>query len=648
MDSGEGNDGTNLGGAGEYQNNYPHPLYLQQQYGEGYNRMPRNVRGRRYNHNYYNTDINNSRSGVSSSEDDGDGMFVGNMNPQQRYSYEQNPYKYAQGGDRLAVYCFGRGEDGQLGLGDTSAHDEPIYVDSLRGIGVKDVACGSGHTVVLTVDGEIMSWGRGDDGRLGQNSFEWKYVPRSVVALQGISITHITCGSYHTAAVSSNGELYTWGGGMYGKLGHGNERGHSQPKRVEALVGAIVSSVACGSRHTAIVTSKGKVYSWGDRENGVAGHSDPEGHQYTPKIIEALDNEKVTQISACGFHTGCLTEDGKVYTWGEGKFGRLGSGNERHCTSPRIVESFVGQSPTQIACGGFHSAVITADGRLATFGGGEHGQLGHGNFSNKLKPAFVKALEGVFISQISCGWSHTVALSSNGQVFTWGNNDHGKLGLGSRKKASSPQLVEKLQDQNVVKIASYNEHTAVLVKMDDCLADSLVSVSSSFVNEMKKLVNNEEFSDVIFQVEDQPIYAHRAVLVQRSAHFSAMFRSGMREATERKVVIQGVSFSVFLLLMEYIYTDSVEIDPEHAIGLFVVADLYQLDRLKEVCKTIMKRNINCENAAMMLQEASDANCEVLKEICMDFIVNNFDYISKTEGIKLISHSMLIDILARRP
>ena len=187
-------------------------------------------------------------------------------------------------------------------------------------------------------------------------------------------------------------------------------------KRVEALVGAIVSSVACGSRHTAIVTSKGKVYSWGDRENGVAGHSDPEGHQYTPKIIEALDNEKVTQISACGFHTGCLTEDGKVYTWGEGKFGRLGSGNERHCTSPRIVESFVGQSPTQIACGGFHSAVITADGRLATFGGGEHGQLGHGNFSNKLKPAFVKALEGVFISQISCGWSHTVALSSNGQV----------------------------------------------------------------------------------------------------------------------------------------------------------------------------------------------------------------------------------------
>ena len=79
------------------------------------------------------------------------------------------------------------------------------------------------------------------------------------------------------------------------------------------------------------------------------------------------------------------------------------------------------------------------------------------------------------------------------KVFTWGNNDHGKLGLGSRKKASSPQLVEKLQDQNVVKIASYNEHTAVLVKMDDCLADSLVSVSSSFVNEMKKLVNNEEF-----------------------------------------------------------------------------------------------------------------------------------------------------------
>ena len=66
----------------------------------------------------------------------------------------------------LNVYR-GRGEDGQLGLGDTADQDEPTYVDALRGVGVKEIACGSGHTVVLSTDGEVYTWGRGDDGRLG-------------------------------------------------------------------------------------------------------------------------------------------------------------------------------------------------------------------------------------------------------------------------------------------------------------------------------------------------------------------------------------------------------------------------------------------------------------------------------------------------
>lgn len=157
----------------------------------------------------------------------------------------------------LIVYTWGRGEDGQLGLGDTSDQDEPTYVDALRGVGVRQIACGSGHTVVLSTEGEVFTWGRGDDGRLGHGDNGWKYVPRITQSLAGQVVSMVTCGSYHTAAVTGNGDLYTWGGGMYGKLGHGDEAGHSTPKRVEALVGLAVSQLACGSRHTAIITSSG-------------------------------------------------------------------------------------------------------------------------------------------------------------------------------------------------------------------------------------------------------------------------------------------------------------------------------------------------------------------------------------------------------
>jgi len=227
-----------------------------------------------------------------------------------------------------------------------------MQVDALRGVGVRQIACGSGHTVVLTTDGEgeivvariiqkswicgfilleigrrvadiiscrlllVYTWGRGDDGRLGHGDNGWKYVPRICQSLTGQVVTQVTCGSYHTAAVTGNGDLWTWGGGMYGKLGHGNEAGCSTPKRVEGLAGLAVAQIACGSRHTAVVTSQGALYSWGDKENGVSGHGEVEGHQYTPRLVERLAGKRIVQLSACGFHTGCLTDTLELYTWG--------------------------------------------------------------------------------------------------------------------------------------------------------------------------------------------------------------------------------------------------------------------------------------------------------------------------------------------
>merc|ERR1712185_493773 len=110
----------------------------------------------------------------------------------------------------MTMFSWGRGEDGQLGLGDTNDRACPVLVEPLRARGgVKHIACGSGHTVILTDDGLVLTWGRGDDGRLGHGDNGWKYVPRIVDALSGKAIRQVTCGSYHTAAVSDSGVLYT-------------------------------------------------------------------------------------------------------------------------------------------------------------------------------------------------------------------------------------------------------------------------------------------------------------------------------------------------------------------------------------------------------------------------------------------------------
>ncbi|KAL7506841.1 hypothetical protein ACHAXN_004063 [Cyclotella atomus] len=617
-------------------------------------------------HNYYS----NRGYALDNNKD----IFSGSDNAEENAlkSLKSNDTTQRQIYGELTVYSWGRGEDGQLGIGDTSDQDEPTYVDALRGVGVKEIACGSGHTVVLTGEGEVYTWGRGDDGRLGHGDNGWKYVPRLTHSLTGQIITRVTCGSYHTAAVSSNGDLYTWGGGMYGKLGHGNESGHSTPRRVEAMTGMNVTDIACGSRHTAVVTNRGCLYTWGDKENGVAGHGDTEGHQYTPKLLERLSGKKVVQISACGFHTGCLTDSMEVYTWGEGKFGRLGHGAERNCHTPRLVESLLGKRPRQIACGGFHSAVITQDGKMYTFGGGEHGQLGQiiptlvclnfefasGDKVNKVKPTLVQALENVVLQQITCGWSHSVALTSEGEVYTWGNGDHGKLGHGSGKKVSTPQLVEKLVGQKVVCVASYNEHTAALVEPNAVSSEGgsrrhapgvMVPVSAGFLHDLKEMVNDDEYSDVTFIVDGQPVHAHRNVLAKRCEHFAAMFRSGMRESEQgAEIPIPNITRPVFLLILEYLYTDSVKIELEHAVDLYIASDLYQIATLRDMCSVVVKRGIGTENAAYLLQQAHDAHCQVIKDVAMEHIVANFDTISKGEGIKAVSHGLLLEILSLRP
>lgn len=213
-------------------------------------------------------------------------------------------------------------------------------------------------------------------------------------------------------------------------------------------------------------------------------------------------------------------------------------------------------------------------------------------------------------------------------------------------------MVENLKNYRVVRVASYNEHTAALVEPFDVQnglagGGTATPVTSTYSSQLRALVNDEEFSDITFMVEDHPVYAHRALLAQRCDHFAAMFRSGMRESVEKIVPIVDISLSVFLLLLEYIYTDSVKIDVEHAIGLYIAADIYQLDRLRDMCCTVVKRNLNAENAGTLAQTADEKLCTILRDLCMSYIVDNFDVVSKTEGIKQVSHGLLLEILAQR-
>jgi len=179
------------------------------------------------------------------------------------------------------VYACGEGIAGRLGLGNSSNASVPMLVHQLSDYVVKKIAVHSGgkHVMAITQDGKLFSWGEGEDGKLGHGDTLSRHSPTLVTTLASKRISDIGCGSSHSAAVTSCGELYTWGLGDYGRLGHGDDKTTMVPKLVKGLEGKRVVQVACGSRdaQTLALTDQGHVYSWGDGDFGKLGRGGSEG-----------------------------------------------------------------------------------------------------------------------------------------------------------------------------------------------------------------------------------------------------------------------------------------------------------------------------------------------------------------------------------
>merc|ERR1712039_477105 len=172
---------------------------------------------------------------------------------------------------------------------------------------------------------------------------------------------------------------------------------------------------------------------------------------------------------------------------------------------------------------------------------------------------------------------------------------------------------------------------------------------SSLVSELRGFLNEQKLSDVAFIVEGKPVYAHK-LLCMRCSYFQAMFEGQMREARQNTVTINNVSQRVFLALLEYLYTDEVEISLDIAMDLFVVADQFGVERLKRLCEKKILVSISIDSVATILQAASTHVAHGLRQSCMDFILRNFDAVSKTAAFEEMGRSnveLVFEVLKRR-
>ncbi|XP_014490310.1 PH, RCC1 and FYVE domains-containing protein 1 [Vigna radiata var. radiata] len=352
----------------------------------------------------------------------------------------------------------------------------PKALESAVVLDVQNIACGGKHAALVTKQGEIFSWGEESGGRLGHGVDSDVPHPKLIESLSNTNIELVACGEYHTCAVTLSGDLYTWGDGTYnyGLLGHGNQVSHWVPKKVNGhLEGIHVSSISCGPWHTAVVTSAGQLFTFGDGTFGVLGHGDRKSVSL-PREIESLKGLRTVQ-AACGvWHTAAIVEvmvgnssssncsSGKLFTWGDGDKGRLGHGDKESKLVPTCVVALVEPNFCQVSCGHSMTVALSRSGHVYTMGSCVYGQLGNTQADGKLPTRVEGKLSKSFVEEIACGAYHVAVLTSRTEVFTWGKGANGRLGHGDTNDRSTPTLVEALKDKQVKSIACGTNFTAAI------------------------------------------------------------------------------------------------------------------------------------------------------------------------------------------
>ncbi|KAL1459278.1 hypothetical protein WDU94_011280, partial [Cyamophila willieti] len=275
------------------------------------------------------------------------------------------------------------------------------------------------------------------------------------------NIVQIEAGQFATFVLDTTGSVLVYGKGW---LGLANTTIQPLPKRIPLEVKIVsLSASKCSEGHVLAVTSEGEVYSWGVGEHGKLGHGNTLSQRRPKLIMGGLYGKRVTQVSAGHSHSAAVTEDHLLFTWGEGDHGRLGHGDLKSRHSPTLVSEL--SDVTAVSCGESHTLVLGVDGVVWSMGSGNWGKLGHDDTSKLTSPKRIEALRKFRVKRVCAGTTFSLALTWDGLVFWWG------LGLRASSISSLvPVLVTDLSSHQIVDISIGDSHVLALSQYNEVFA----------------------------------------------------------------------------------------------------------------------------------------------------------------------------------
>ncbi|KAL5547330.1 hypothetical protein UlMin_007017 [Ulmus minor] len=459
------------------------------------------------------------------------------------------------------VYSWGSGANYQLGTGNEHVQKLPCKVESLHGSLLKMVSAAKFHSVAVTARGEVYTWGFGRGGRLGHPDFDIHsgqaavITPRQVISgLGSRRVKAIAAAKHHTAIATESGDVFTWGSNREGQLGYTSVDTQPIPRRVSSLRSKIVA-VAAANKHTVVVSETGEVFTWGCNREGQLGYgTSNSASNYTPKVVEYLKGKVFIGVSAAKYHTLVLGADGEVYTWGH-----------RLVTPKRVViarnlkkgggttlkfHRMKRLHVSAIAAGMVHSWALTDDGALFYWVSSDP----------DLRCQQLYSLCGQNVVNISAGKYWTAAVTATGDVYMWDG----------KKGKDKPPVATRLHSVKRGRSVSVGETHLLIIGSLYHPAYSLNAVK----NPQRQKSNARDELD---ELDDD--------LMSNDMESCIPVPTTENEDTEKMVVPSLMS------LCEKVAAENI-VEPRNAIQLLEIADTLGADDLRKYCEDIVIRNLD--------------------------------------------------------
>ena len=370
-----------------------------------------------------------------------------------------------------SLRCWGTSSHGQLGYGNTESigdNETPASagpVDLGAGRTAVATASGSFHSCALLDNGTVRCWGQGNLGQLGYgntNDVGDNETPGSAGPVElgsGRTAVEMSAGEAYSCALLDNGTIRCWGFGTYGELGYGNKNDIGDDESpgsvgpVDLGAGRTAVTLSSGGGDTCAILDNGRMLCWGYGPSGGLGYGSTEhiGDNETPGSVGTLElgaGRTALAVSTAGNHTCVILDTGAVKCWGKGTEGQLGYGNTSdalNASTVGTVDLGAGRTAVAISTGINHTCALLDNGTVRCWGDGIYGQLGYGNMSDvgdNETPGSVGPVDlgaGRTAVALSSGQYFTCALLDNGTVRCWGEGYVGRLGYGNEERIGNDE-----------------------------------------------------------------------------------------------------------------------------------------------------------------------------------------------------------------